>query len=498
MERINGQVIDFKRLANQVLSWIVCAKRPLTIRELQHALAVEVGESQLNKHSLLEIEDMVTSCAGLVTVDEESGIIRLIHYTTQEYFEQTQKSWFPTAEVEITKICMTYLSFSVFEGGWCETSSKFKDRLQRHPFYDYAARNWGYHARPVEAEVEHMIKLFFDSKAKVSSSCQAIMASRGFDDRREFLPFEFLPSEVTGPHLSAYFGLTEMMMVLLKDQKNLELQDSGGRTPLFYAVDNGQEAMVKLLLEKGAKLETKCIDSRTPLSYAAGSGHDLVTKFLLEKGAELETKTETGRTPLSIAATLGNEAVVTLLLEKGAELETRSWTGDTPLSYAAFYGNEAVVTLLLEKGAKLETRSWTGDTPLSHAAGNGHDLVIKFLLEKGAELETKSKTGRTPLSYAAGNGYDLVIKFLLEKGAELETKTKTSRTSLSFAAEAREEAVVKLLLDHGADPMSESNDGETPLDYATVARHAGIVKLLLDKGAHTVTGSLKRKRRSSQ
>ena len=67
MERINGQVIDFKELARQVLSWIICAKRPLTTLELRHALAVEVGETKLNEHNLPEIEDMVSVCAGLVT-----------------------------------------------------------------------------------------------------------------------------------------------------------------------------------------------------------------------------------------------------------------------------------------------------------------------------------------------------------------------------------------------------------------------------------------------
>jgi hypothetical protein len=39
-------------------------------------------------------EDMVSVCAGLVTVDEESNIIRLAHYTTQEYFNQTREKWF--------------------------------------------------------------------------------------------------------------------------------------------------------------------------------------------------------------------------------------------------------------------------------------------------------------------------------------------------------------------------------------------------------------------
>jgi hypothetical protein len=51
-----------------------------------------VRKSELDEENLPEIEDMVSVCAGLVTVYEESNIVRLIYYTTQEYFERTQKA----------------------------------------------------------------------------------------------------------------------------------------------------------------------------------------------------------------------------------------------------------------------------------------------------------------------------------------------------------------------------------------------------------------------
>jgi hypothetical protein len=81
----------------QVLSWIACAKRPITSSELRHALAVELDTSELDEENLPETGDIVSVCAGLVTVDEESDIIRLIHHTTQEYFERTWTSWFSNA-----------------------------------------------------------------------------------------------------------------------------------------------------------------------------------------------------------------------------------------------------------------------------------------------------------------------------------------------------------------------------------------------------------------
>lgn len=93
--RIEGQVVNQTELAKQVLSWITCAKRPMTTSELQHALAVEANRQELDEDNLVQIEDIVSVCAGLVTVDKKIGIIRLVHYTTQEYFERTQKHWFP-------------------------------------------------------------------------------------------------------------------------------------------------------------------------------------------------------------------------------------------------------------------------------------------------------------------------------------------------------------------------------------------------------------------
>ncbi|KAH8802659.1 hypothetical protein F5884DRAFT_476644 [Xylogone sp. PMI_703] len=130
MERINGQVKDQEELAKQVLAWITSAKRPLTTTEVQHALGVEAGESTLDRENFSQIEDIVSVCAGLVTIDEESSIIRLIHYTAQEYFDRTRDIWFPKAETDIAAICITYLSFKEFESGTCQNDDEFEQRLQ--------------------------------------------------------------------------------------------------------------------------------------------------------------------------------------------------------------------------------------------------------------------------------------------------------------------------------------------------------------------------------
>lgn len=102
MERITGQIGDQAVLGKQVLEWITCARRPLQTSELQTALAIEIDSDQLDEESMPTLEDMVSVCGGLVTVDEVSQIVRLVHYTTQEFFEDTWQVWFPRAQSEIT------------------------------------------------------------------------------------------------------------------------------------------------------------------------------------------------------------------------------------------------------------------------------------------------------------------------------------------------------------------------------------------------------------
>jgi hypothetical protein len=121
MGRIERQGPKSVEFAKRVLSWITCAKRPLTTTELQHALAVDVGEPEFDLENLPQIGDMVSVCAGLVTVDQESRIIRLVHYTTQEYFQRTQEQWFPGGQLDMARVCTTYLAFRAFESGVCDT-----------------------------------------------------------------------------------------------------------------------------------------------------------------------------------------------------------------------------------------------------------------------------------------------------------------------------------------------------------------------------------------
>ncbi|RKK86522.1 hypothetical protein BFJ68_g17134 [Fusarium oxysporum] len=263
----------------------------------------------------------------------------------------------------------------------------------------------------------------------------------------------------------------------------VDASDEFGRTPLWWAVERGQEAVVRLLLEKGAAIEAEGDFGRIALSWAAKGGHEAVVRLLLEKGAASELKGGNGRTTLSWAAERGQEAVVRLLLEKGAAIEAEDGNGRTPLSWAAGGGHEAVVRLLLDNGAAIESKDDLGRTPLSWTAVAGHEAVVRLLLDNGAAIESKDNGGRTPLPWAAGNGHEAVVRLLLEKGANTDLRDTNDRTPLWWAARNGHEAVVRLLLEKSAAIESKDDLGRTPLSWTAGNGHEAVVRLLLDKGA---------------
>ncbi|KAK6536600.1 hypothetical protein TWF281_000827 [Arthrobotrys megalospora] len=274
MERIESYDPDSKVLAKRVLSWVICAITPLTTLELQHALAVEVGEPKFDKENMPDINRMVSVCAGLITVDSDSKIIRLVHYTAQEYFDKHRITLFPSCQIDITNVCVTYLSYDIFQDGPCKTEELLERKLRGNPLYTYSASNWGHHARELETtccsspQTADLVLDFLKSSNKVSASSQA---HTGF-----WQPFRYYGGtpRIVGLHLAAYFGLCEAVGKILSMGTEKELKDNWNRTPLYLAVEKGHEAVVRLLLDNGADKETK--DGRygqTPLYLAADEGY---------------------------------------------------------------------------------------------------------------------------------------------------------------------------------------------------------------------------------
>ena len=222
------------------------------------------------------------------------------------------------------------------------TDEIWEDRLQQNPLFDYAARNWGNHARgDAEHAVQDLASKFLMDDLKVAGSSQAL-----FTPEYRYSGYsQWFPKQCSSMHLVSYFGL-DMVTLLLEKGAHVDSKDTVGRTPLWLAAQNGHEAVVKLLVEKGAHVDSKNTDGWTPLWLAARNGHEAMVKLLVEKGAVVDSKDNYGWTVLGWAAAKGYEAVVKLLVEKGAVIDSKDNYGWTPLWRVAANGHEAVVKLL--------------------------------------------------------------------------------------------------------------------------------------------------------
>ncbi|TVY38473.1 Ankyrin repeat domain-containing protein [Lachnellula subtilissima] len=316
MERIKHQVKDSSELAEQVISWITLVRRPLATSELLHALAIEIGDSELDETNIPELEDITSVCAGLVIVDEESNIIRLVHYTTQEYFERTHQRWFPEAQTGIADSCLTYLAFDSFDAGPTPTNNEFQARLRDYALYKYAALNWGHHARLASKEADTLILSLFESGAKLSSSTQVIMVPEDTGYHYDIGASQHAARKMIGMHVAAHFGLKNVILNLHDKGQDPDPKSHDYRTPLSFAAAKGHVEVVEILLAMSdvdpdathVLSSGPSPDWRTPLSFASEEGHEAVVELLLATGCvDANSVDDRGWTPLLLAAYGGHE-----------------------------------------------------------------------------------------------------------------------------------------------------------------------------------------------
>ncbi|KAF7524869.1 hypothetical protein PCG10_005452 [Penicillium crustosum] len=445
MDRIQRQLGEQTELAMQTLSWLACARRPLTSLELQHALAIEEGEYNIDEENMPEVEDILAVCAGLVTIENESGIIRLVHYTTQEYLERKKDLLFPSAENEISRLCVTYISFDTFGSGICESDEAFEERLDSYPFYPYVVWHWAHHVK-LTGTLHPGVMEFLKDQPKVDASEQVIHV------RKHSIPKDWsqkFPRDTTGLHLAAYHGIQEAVSYFLRHQHPVDLSHNGGWTALQFAISSGHPNIIQLLLSHGAD----------PNGVSQN-------KFT---------------TPLTLAAQCGQEATVRLLLERGVDVDARSGSHQTALIAACYNGHLAVVEILLNSNANINAESEIYGTPLAAASEAGNWKLVKFLLDKGAAPNSQGNGGETALESAALQGQEDIVQTLLNHHADVNQR---EGAALVAACRNGHEQVVRVLLDNGANPNAENGGYSSPLAAASMNGNQQVVHMLLASGAN--------------
>jgi hypothetical protein len=69
-------------LARKAFVWLVGAERPLLLAELVEALALEVGDTMLDRTGTFnDTRGLLRTCRSLVDHNETTGFISFCHYT---------------------------------------------------------------------------------------------------------------------------------------------------------------------------------------------------------------------------------------------------------------------------------------------------------------------------------------------------------------------------------------------------------------------------------
>lgn len=144
LERIENSRHGDSELAIKILSWIYFSRRPLLMDELLEALAVEEGDSHLQREYMLDPADVINCCKSLVSFDDSSGLVRFAHYTVQEFLTKIEKKLLPSEH--LGRVCVTYLSFDVFDEPFDDWESLII-RKKKYRFSNYVATHLGDHVR---------------------------------------------------------------------------------------------------------------------------------------------------------------------------------------------------------------------------------------------------------------------------------------------------------------------------------------------------------------
>ncbi|KAL8802592.1 MAG: hypothetical protein Q9200_006532 [Gallowayella weberi] len=491
MDRIKRQPESRSRQALQCLMLLSHVRRPLQLSELIDALAVRPGLTSVNIKYRSTRKKVLESCHGLVTVDEESQIIRLVHYSVHGFLLSRPEQEFAQGERLIAELCITYQMMGPFSSGCCRDKKgrierqQIIRRLDQYPFIAYAARYWGAHVLAANSsQINERALDFLRAGPQRASSYQIWPYTKG---RNRWYWNAAEADSYNGLHMAAMFRLHDIAVELLAECP-IDAPTHMRTTALMQAASCGSTSLVGLFMDMNADSSRENWYG-TALHAAAESNEVGCIHALLDRGVDVNLLDMHDRLALGCATQSGNMEAMHALLERGADVNQSCHCGETPLITAVVCAQEArIVQTLLAHHADPNIPSKDYELLPLHLAAEYHDdrkEVAELLIHCGADVNAQSDGQQAVHIAATANNVD-ILRLIHERGAAVDAQSQDGTTALCRAAILGNERCVELLLVKGADPDIADNEGFTPLHCAQTIIHdrsRAIVQLLLDAGA---------------
>lgn len=538
MSRIKSQCNQRSELAINVLGWITQVKRPLNIRELCHAIGLQFSEKDFTWDRAPAPETVISSCCGLLILDQYTEQVRLLHYTLLEYIEE--QCIFATDKATTIRVCLKSLSAPELK----PLASRWRPKLTRlaamqmHivrtlPFTVYAATHWLDHVHPGLEDSDCIIAFLADD-GKIRSWLEVL----DFHNPRQqkqvlqsylcLFPSDPSSSNYLGVQLAIGKGWAACATVLIN---KTDVGDKGLCKMLYNIVDNRSEDVLKRVLGWPYLLKFVNCEGGLILHHAVKIGFSNGVSSLIEYGADVDQKDTNGCTPLHVSLENRNEGLARQLLKYGASTQSADLLGNTALHWASrAIASKQLFRELLNHGSQVNSKNSRGETPLHLAIKYGGsstvwlDTIMRLLLDHGADVNATTTTdwsilhyscyfpevaqptrlligqshikvdcqnddGNTPLMLAAKSGTKDIINLLLRNGASVTILNNHGQSALHLALEAdcktdprtslnQEMApreIILRIMDQGADVNICDNDGNSALHLAIVHSNSTVI-----------------------
>lgn len=489
MERIENQEPDHRRIALKAMAWVCYTFRTLSLKELQHALAVEPGDTSLDEELMVDGQSITSLCAGLVVVDQRTNVVNLVHYSTKSYFDDIRRIQFPEFHAKITLICATYLTLDSLKG------AKIWEIVKDYPLACYAAQFMGDHARnsPKESLEPSILDMICDLLSHPDKRQPLLSLLDGLDLIQT--GFYSKGKSVTRKNTEALIDVSveTEMPTLFDSVPEIERLDTSYSISSRTTTGSGTDTSIGDQTKDGEFWETKIKNSRIPevtaLHLAASIGLAKIASLLLKETTNIDAVDETGKTALALALEQGFEKAVEFLLNSGACVDLRHEHGRGLLILITERGWYNAGNAIVEKArltAEEESPGRAQDRIYFLLAAYGNNIGELTRLAAMDELQLKSMDrdiSAVAVVLAVEKGFVQMVKTLLALGIDINCKDGLGQTALHRATRCKDESMVRLLLKNGADVECKDDDHRTPWSANLRCKNPGMLQTLLDAGA---------------
>ena len=260
-------------------------------------------------------------------------------------------------------------------------------------------------------------------------------------------------------------------LLLEKKPELINMNGSGKKSPLHFAVINNCPKIVELLIQKGAKINQTDKYSRTALLLSCKYGYSKITKYLIECKANINKCDNSQNSPLHYACAFGNLDCVKILLDNGADINFLNMWKNLPIEIALLKNHFGIVKYLINNDKfKVDTHFGNGNTILLYYLLDIDETTfdkVKYILEeKNGDSKITNSNKMNAFHFLSHFSYRAYLSTFLSYG-EKQKLNETKHKKIYYPKYIDIiKKYINFLKEKGCEPDLENNIGQTPLMLA--------------------------------